>query len=197
VFGSITRYAPTPLEVMRNPWIQWTVLLPREVNDARYDDVRAAGAEALRVLGLDTGMCHLEWFRRRDGTLAISEVAARPPGAQITTLISRAYQFDAVHAWARLVILDEFDAPTEPAYAAGAAYLRGQGYGRVRAVHGLDEIELELGELVTDARIPRVGQERGKSYEGEGFIIVRHPETAVVEAALRRIVSLARVELAE
>ena len=197
VFSSVTRYSPTPLEVMRTPWIQWNVLLPREVRAAEYDDIRAAGAEALRVLGLETGMCHLEWFRRRDGTIAISEVAARPPGAQITTLVSRAFEFDAVDAWARLMIFERFDGPTEPRYAAGAAYLRGQGTGRVRAVHGLGVVERELGALITDARIPQPGQERAKSYEGEGFLIVRHPETAVVEAALRRIVSTVRVELAE
>jgi hypothetical protein len=33
------------------------------------------------------------------------------------------------------------------------------------------------------------------SYEGEGFIIVRHPQTSVVADALKRIVSTVRVEL--
>ena len=32
-------------------------------------------------------------------------------------------------------------------------------------------------------------------YEGDGYAIVRHPETAVVEEALKRIVSRVRVEL--
>ena len=56
-------------------------------------------------------------------------------------------------------------------------------------------IERELGHLVTDARLPRAGQEKATSYEGEGFIVVRHPETKVVEEALRRIISTVRVEL--
>jgi len=34
------------------------------------------------------------------------------------------------------------------------------------------------------------------SYEGDGFVIVRHPDTAVVENALIEIVSTIRVELA-
>ncbi|MEJ7810588.1 MAG: ATP-grasp domain-containing protein [Gemmatimonadaceae bacterium] len=198
VFHSITRYAPTPLEVMRSPWIQWTVVLPREVDAPAYDDIRQAGSRALEVLGMETGMCHLEWFRRRDGSLAISEVAARPPGAQITTLISRAHDFDSVAAWARLVVFDTFDTPVERRYAAGAAYLRGQGDGgRVRAVFGLDQVQRELGHLVTDARVPQPGQPRAATYEGEGFVIVRHPETAVVADAVRRIVSTVRVELGE
>ena len=196
VFHSLTEYHPTPLEVMQTPWMQWTVVLPREVDDPRYDDIRAAAARALDALGMETGMCHMEWFRRRDGSLAISEAAARPPGAQITTLISRAHDWDAVGAYARLMIFDEIDPPTERRYAVGAAYLRGQGHGaRVKAVHGIDVVERELGHLATDAKLPEPGQPRALSYEGEGYIIVRHPETRVVREAVQRIVSVVRVEL--
>lgn len=196
VFHSITRYDPTPLEVMRTPWIQWMVLLPREIDGPWYDDIRDVAGRALTVLGMRTGMCHLEWFRRADHSLAISEVAARPPGAQFTTLISRAHDIDAMGAWARLMVFDRFDEPMVRRYAAGAAYLRGQGAGaHVHAVRGLDTVWDELGDLITDARIPVVGQAKAASYEGEGFIIVRDPETAVVADALRRIVSLARVDL--
>ena len=79
LWHSLTRYLPNPLDVVRNPWIQWCVLLPKEVEDPRYDDVRKAGYAALQALGMDTGMSHMEWFRRPDGRLAISEIAARPP----------------------------------------------------------------------------------------------------------------------
>ena len=40
-----------------------------------------------------------------------------------------------------------------------------------------------------------VGQAPAGGYEGEGFIILRHRETAVVEQALQTIVDLIRVEL--
>ncbi len=194
LWHSLTHYHPTPLEVVRNPWIQWRIVLPREVDDARYDDIREAGARALEALGMDTGLTHLEWFRRADGSVAVSEVGARPPGAQITTLVSRAHDFDFLHAWARVMVYGEFE-PPERRYAAGAAFLRGQGSGRVVTIHGLDEAEREFGHLVTDAKIPQVGQEPSRSYEGEGYIIVRHPETEVVEEALLRLVSLVHVEL--
>ncbi|HEY2805925.1 MAG TPA: ATP-grasp domain-containing protein [Gemmatimonadales bacterium] len=192
---SLTHYYPTPLEVLRNPWMQWCVVLPREADDQRYDDIRQAATRALEVLGMDTGLTHLEWFRRQDGSVAISEVAARPPGAQITTLISRAHDFDFVGAWARLMVYGTFDAPPRR-YAVGAAYLRGQGKGRVRAIHGLDVVRQELGGLLVDAKLPQPGQEPTGSYEGEGFIILRHPETSVVEQALHRLISVVRVELA-
>jgi biotin carboxylase len=194
VWHSLTHYYPTPLEVVRNPWIQWRVLLPREVDDARYDDIRAAAERALSALGMGTGLTHLEWFRRADGTVAVSEVGARPPGAQITTLVSRAHDFDFLHAWARVMVYGEFE-PPERRYAAGAAFLRGQGRGRVRAVHGLEQAERELGDLVTDVKLPQIGQEQSPGYEGEGYVILRHPDTNVVRDALLHLVSIVRVEL--
>jgi len=194
IWHSLTHYYPSPLEVLRNPWIQWCLVLPREVAEPRYDDIRTAGFRALQVLGMETGLTHMEWFRRPDGTIAISEVAARPPGAQIMTVISRAHDFDAVAEWARLMVFDEFEAPPRR-YSVGAAYLRGQGNGRVRAIHGLDQVERELGSLVVDFKLPTPGQVPTGSYEGEGFIIVRHPETAVVQQALQRLISTVRVEL--
>lgn len=194
VWHSLTHYYPTPLEVIRNPWIQWCLLLPREIDGPQYDDIREAAGAALEALGMDTGLSHMEWFRRRDGSVAISEVGARPPGAQITTLVSRAHDIDFLHAWARVMIYGEFETP-ERRYAAGAAFLRGQGSGRVVAIHGLEQAGLELGELVTDVKLPEVGQTPMGSYEGEGYVLLRHPETEVVKEALQRLISIVRVEL--
>src|SRR5579864_542186 len=196
VWHSISRYLPTPLEVIENPWIQWAVLLPRDISGAEYDPIRSDGLRGLRALGLRTGLTHMEWFRRPAGDIAISEVAARPPGAQFTSLLSYAHDVDMYTAWAQLEILGEF-APPERRYAVGAAYLRGQGSGSVVAVHGLDRLQRELGELVIEADLPHRGQSPSGTYEGEGHVILRHPDTAVVEAGLRRVIELARVELGE
>jgi biotin carboxylase len=194
VWHSLTHYSPTPLRVVENPWIQWCLVLPREVDAPVYDDIRSAARTALDALGMTTGLSHMEWFRRADGRIAISEVAARPPGAQITTLVSRAHDIDFVLAWVRLMVFGTFE-PPERKYAAGAAFLRGQGQGRVRAVHGWDQVQRELGPMITDARMPAPGATPSPSYEGDGFIIVRHKETRVVEEAVARIVSLIRVEV--
>jgi len=97
---------------------------------------------------------------------------------------------------AELVILGTFQVP-ERRYAAGTAYLRGQGRGRVRAVHGVDELQQEIGHLVVEARLPEPGQPASSGYEGEGYIIVRDPDTEVVRDALRRIINRIRIELVE
>jgi len=195
VWHSISRYHPSPLEVLREPWIQWCVLLPRRIDGPEYAVIRRDGFAALNALGLTTGFAHMEWFLREGGEVAISEVGARPPGAQFTTLISYAHDADFYRVWARLAALDQF-APPERKYAVGCAYLRGQGQGHVQQVLGLDRVAQELGPLVVEARLPRAGQAPAGTYEGEGFIIVRHPETRVVEDALNTIVSNIRVELA-
>ncbi len=195
VWHSLSRYDPTPLEVLRHPWIQWCVVVPREIDDPCYDDVRTAGFRALAVLGMETGVSHMEWFRRPDGSLAISEIAARPPGAQFCSLISWAHDFDFYRAWARVAVLEEFEAPARH-FAAGAAYLRGQGTGRVAAIRGLEEAQRELGPLVVEARLPREGQSPSGTYEGEGYVILRHRSTRVVEEGLRRLLALVHVELA-
>lgn len=194
VWHSISRYYPTPLEVVENPWIQWCVLLPREVSGPEFDPIREAGFRAVQSLGLGTGLTHMEWFRRRNGSIAISEVAARPPGAQFTTLISYAHDFDLYRAWARLMVFEEFDMPQRK-WAVGVAFLRGQGRGRVRGITGIEKIAGEITPLLVEVKMPQEGQSASGTYEGDGYVIVRHPETQVVEKALSMLVSNIRVEL--
>jgi len=191
---TINHYIPAPLEVMSNPWIQWRVILRKEITGKSFDDIRSAGHKALDTLGMKTGLSHMEWFRRKDGSIAISEVAARPPGAQFTTLISRACDFDVVRAWTRLMIYDENVIP-KISYSSGAAYLRGQGTGKVARITGLEEIRTKYNDIITDIRIPKIGQEASPSYEGEGFIILRHPDSKIVDEALKDIVENVRVDL--
>ena len=194
VFHSISSYAPTPLDVMETPWIQWTVLLPRSMDAPEFAAIKQAGPKALSALGMVTGMTHMEWFRRTDGTIAISEVAARPPGAQFTSLLSYSHDMDLYRAWAEVCVFERFD-PPERRFATGAAYLRGQGAGKVVDVKGVADLQKELGELVVDSRLPQRGQPKATSYEGEGYIILRHPETTVVAEGLKRIVSTLHVQL--
>lgn len=192
LWSSISHYFPGPLEVVREPWIQWCVMIPREVDSPRYANIHQIAQAALSALGMQTGLSHMEWFRREDGTLAVSEVGCRPPGAQFTSLISWAHDFDLYRAWAEVLIHGRFEVP-ERRYAAGAAYLRGMGIGKVAEVQGLDAIAKSLGDVVVEAKLPQPGQSPKGGYEGEGHIIVRHPETEVVKEALRRIISTVQV----
>ncbi len=204
VFHNVCCYSPTPLEVLQNPWIQWCVVLPKDLGGPEFQDIHRVGPRALSMLGMWTGMSHMEWFRRKNGGIAISEVAARPPGAQFMSLMSHVCGTDLYAAFAQLMVFETFTPPPRR-FAAGAAYLRGQfppGSGGagvkepvVRAVHGLDEVQQRLGDLIVEARLPAPGRPPSTSYEGDGYIIVRHPDTRVVTEAVQRIVATVRVEL--
>jgi hypothetical protein len=153
-------------------------------------------AAAPSPITLRDALSHMEWFRRPDGSVAVSEVGARPPGAQISSMLGYVHDVDFYRVWTELVILDRFE-PPERKFAAGTAYLRGQGRGRVRAVRGVEELQRRIGHLVVEAKLPEPGQPASSSYEGEGWVIVRHPDTAVVQDALRQIVEGIRVDLVE
>jgi ATP-grasp domain-containing protein len=193
-FHSLSRYYPTPLEVMETPWIQWVCVLPREITGPAWADATELGVRAVTALGLDTGFTHMEWFRRDDGSLAIGEIAARPPGANIVRMNGFAHDADMYRAWARAVVDDGFDGPFARKYAVGCAYLRGVGRGRVLRVTGVDRAQELVGRHVVEARLPEPGAPRSDSYEGDGHVIVRHPDTEVVTAAMKTIIETIQVQ---
>lgn len=195
-FQSATRYYPTPLEVMETPWIQWVVVLPRVIDGPDYADARALGVKAVQALGLETGMTHMEWFRRDDGSIAIGEIAARPPGANIVRLNSFAHDADMYRAWAHAVVDNAFDGPYERKYAVGCAFLRGGGRGRVVGVRGVDRANEQVGRLVVESKLPQVGAPKSDSYEGDGYVIVRDPDTEVVKKAMTTIIETIQVDYA-
>src|SRR5262249_17291040 len=185
---------PTPLEVMETPWIQWVVVLPKTIDGSEWADTTDLGIRAVHALGLDTGFTHMEWFRRDDDSLAIGEIAARPPGANIVRMTGFAYDTEMYRAWARAVVDDAFDGPFERTYAVGCAYLRGVGRGRVLRVTGVDRAQQLVGRHVVEARLPQLGSPRSDSYEGDGHVIVRHPDTAVVEQALKTVIETIQIQ---
>jgi len=193
-FHSLSRYYPTPLEVMETPWIQWVCVLPRDISAPEWADATELGVRAVTALGLDTGFTHMEWFRRDDGSLAIGEIAARPPGANIVRMNGFAHDADMYRAWARAVVDDGFDGPFVRKYAVGCAYLRGVGRGRVLRVTGVDRAQELVGRHVVEARLPEPGAPRSDSYEGDGHVIVRHPDTEVVTAAMKTIIETIQVQ---
>ena len=190
---SISHYLPTCLEAVENPWIQWCCLLPRDVSGREYDQARRIGWGAIEALGLRDGVTHMEWFQRPDGSLAIGEIAQRPPGANISLMTGLAHDFDLYRAWARAVVDGVFEAKTERKYAVGSAFLRGMGHGRVAHVTGVRETHEAVGRYIAEAKLPTLGAMRSDSYEGDGYIVVRDPDTEVVKKALKFIIETIRV----
>jgi biotin carboxylase len=189
---SISHYLPSCLDVLENDWIQWCCLLPREIG-AEYNEARKIGFGAIEALGLDDGFTHMEWFQREDGSLVIGEIAQRPPGANITRMTGLAHDIDPYRAWARAVVNGSADERWDRKYAVGCAYLRGQGQGRVSNVTGIHETYNAIKEVLVEADLPTVGKPKSDSYEGDGYVIVRHPDTEVVKRALKIVVETMRI----
>lgn len=195
VWWSSTFYLPGPLAVLENPWMQYCLLLPREEVMPHTAAFRDTNFRALQALGMQNGLSHMEWFLRGNGRVYIGEVGARPPGANILLVNEAAYETDMWAKWARLMVHRTWDMPKRK-YAAGCAFIRGQGRGNmIKALHGVDAVNEKIGKYVVKAQLPRVGQPHSHHYEGDGWVVVRHPETAGVVEALRTVVTELRVEL--
>jgi phosphoribosylaminoimidazole carboxylase (NCAIR synthetase) len=200
VWRSGTRYLPTPLEVLENAWIQYCVLLPRETENTEWTRFAPTNTLALSALFGDaattaagTAITHMEWFLRDDGTALVNEVGARPPGVGIMPLMGLAHETDFFQDWAELVAFDRFT-PKPRRWAAGAAFLRGQGAGdRVVSVTGLTEAVAKAGDALVEIRAPRVGQARGAGYEGEGWAYVKHATTEGAKQALLALIQTIQV----
>jgi len=109
-------------------------------------------------------------------------------------LHSRAFDCNLYEEWIRLMVYDQFSVPTQR-YACGVAFLQAQGYGVIKHVIGLDEVLRECSALITDVQPPKLHAAPTGTYEGDGFIIVRHEETTKVEQALEYIINTVRVTL--
>ncbi|MCA9567444.1 MAG: ATP-grasp domain-containing protein [Myxococcales bacterium] len=195
VWRTSTYYLPGPLKVLENPWMQYCVLLPKETQPhlERFAPINTA---ALQALGMQTGLSHMEWFLRADGTPVVNEVGARPPGVNIMRLNSITAGYDTWKAWLEIQCFGTWNMPQERTCAAGCAFLRGQGRGRrVARVEGVDALVRSLGASFVDAKWPVPGQPRSSGYEGEGWVIVRADTTDAAVQALRAVVTQVHVVL--
>lgn len=196
VWHSSTYYLPGPLAVLENPWMQYCLLLPRERTQPHVETFRETNARALTALGMVNGLSHMEWFLTRDGRALVSEVGARPPGANIMTINGHAHDVDMWAMWARLQVERVWEVP-ERKYAVGCAFLRAQGRGTsIGRVSGIEAAQERVGALVVDHKLPESGKPRSAHYEGDGWVIVRHPDTQTVVEALRVLVTTITIEAA-
>ena len=197
VWSSGTYYLNRPLEVLEHPWMQYCVLLPREEALPAFQAFQPTNHAALQALGMGTGLTHMEWFLREDGSHVVSEVGARPPGVHIMPLMSLAYEQDFIALWTRLMVHQTWPKNLVRKWATGAAFFRAQGRGRrVAEVRGVAQAWAQVGHLVVESHLPRVGQARVASYEGEGYAIVRAADTSAVRDALRTLVTHVQIRCA-
>jgi ATP-grasp domain len=192
-FHSVCCYRPSILEALENSQVQWTCVMPRDITGDEYSDFIRQGLRAVRALAVGNAMTHMEGFLLEDGGVSFIDATLRPAGARIAPMLAFAYDIDPYMAWARVAVDGCFDGPWERKYAVGTIFLRGLGEGKVESVEGLEAVRQQVGELVADARLPRVGATKSTTYTGDGYITIRHPETRVVEDALQLIAHIVSI----
>jgi len=192
-FNSICYYRPSILEALENPEIQWTCVMPRDITGNLYHDFIQQGLAAVRALSVGNAMTHMEGFLYAEGGHSFTDATLRPAGARIGPMLAFAYDIDPYLAWARAVVDGCFDGPWERKYAVGTIFLRGPGSGLVERVDGVDAMKRQVGELLVEVRLPRVGAAKSDTYTGDGFITVRHHEERAVADALDMIAQTVRI----
>lgn len=193
VWHSSTRYLPSPLAVIENRGEHFAVVLPRERASVEATGAARIAAKAVRALGLRSGVCHVEWFRRADGVVLMSEAAARVPSASISTLAQLADGTHLINLWVRLLVTGKVEVPPRRRFAAAVIFLRGSGRGRIRAVKGLSAVAREFGSLIVAADYPTVGDVIERDWDGNGSILFLGRQTHTVVAATERARNTIRI----
>jgi hypothetical protein len=68
------------------------------------------------------------------------------------------------------------------------------GRGRVAAVTGMHETHEAVGKWIVEANVPNLGAPKSDGYEGDGYVIVRDPDTEVVRGAMKTIIETIQVQ---
>lgn len=190
-FHSVCCYQPSILEAVEDTQIQWSCVMPRDM--APYENFIEQGLKAVRALSVGNAMTHMEGFIDTNGQPWFHDATLRPAGARIAPMLAHAYDIDPYRAWARVAVDGAFDGPWERKYAVGTIFLRGLGSGSVHEVNGVERVQHEFGDMIAEARWPRVGARKSATYTGDGYLTIRHPETAVVQQSLRSIAQLVKI----
>ena len=196
VWSSIADYQPPPLEVLRNPWIQWTVMLPRDISGPSTPaSTRSArprcgpsGSATRSPTWSGSAGRTARWRSRRSRPGPRERSSPRCTATPTTSTCSRPGR-----SWSCSTGSIRPSAATPAGRRTCAAWARG-GCAPSTVSRSCSS---DLGHLVVESRLPQPGQPAASDYLGEGYVMVRDAETEVVREALRRIIGGVRVELVE
>ncbi len=179
LFDHIAWYRPKPLIARHVEWITPQIVSLRQIEAAHLEAGRAMGRAVLDALGHRTGFTHMEWFRKADGEVVFSEIAARPAGSRSVDAMNFACDVDLFVGWAEAIVHGRLSQPIQRRYNAALLFKRARGSGTIQRILGLDSVMARFGEHIVALELPRPGTPRGAWREhltAEGWLIVRHPD---------------------
>lgn len=174
----------------------WASLVPAPLAEAEREAVQDLAEAARQALGIDRGMTHLEAFLTPEGPV-FGEMAARPPGGHLTTLIRHAYGFDPWEGVLQAELGEPLDLPPRARQSA-AVWIVHPGPGVVQVAEGAAGArELEgVEEVVLRAEVGSTVGERVGTGEEVGHVVCTGATAAEAEARVRAARDVLRVEVA-
>ncbi|MSQ02603.1 MAG: ATP-grasp domain-containing protein [Myxococcales bacterium] len=181
LYQSVCRYEPVVLVARRNEWISPIIQALRSHDGPNEAAGVRLGRAAVRALGMGTGITHMEWFRKADGTAIFGEIACRPPGANMVDLMNFADDGDLYLDWARAVVHGTLPERRPRGYSSAIVFKRAQGTGRVTQIDGLEAFVTRHRKWIARVDLLPVGAERRdwtQTFLADGNLVVRHPDDA-------------------
>ena len=163
----------------------WASVVPAPLPEADRAAVRSVAETAARAFGVTRGMTHLEVFLTPDGPV-FGEMAARPPGGHLMTLIRHAYGVDP---WEAVLEVERGERPALPEAPAQAAavWILHPGAGTVREADGVEAAQALPGVEAVALRVAPgdVVRPRGGTGEEVGHVVVTGETAAEAAARVR------------
>ncbi len=172
----------------------WASLVPAPLGED-VETVRAFADAARRALGVGTGMTHVELFLTPEGPV-FGELAVRPPGGHLMTLIRHAYGFDPWEAVLRVAVGEPVAVPADVRRVA-AAWILHPGAGTVRSVGEVEGARSMAGveEIVLRVGVGDLVHARAGTGEEVGHLICTGATAAEAEARVRAARDVLQVEV--
>ena len=113
-------------------------------------------------------------------------------GLKITEATGLIHDQDAHVAWAKLMVFIDLMDLESPKICCNC-FLRAQGGQRISGVYGLDSAQQKMGEMVVDRKLPTVGAAVNRSYEGDGWVLIKGEDDRRVKRAALDLITTVKV----
>jgi biotin carboxylase len=179
VFESVTQYFPKPLIARNEQWVSPAQITFADPHTPETMPGIELGRAVLSALGMRTGFCHMEWYRKPGGEAVFGEIAARSGGGHLVDMMNWANDVDVYREWARSVCWRSFEAQPARRYHVAMVFKRAEGEGRIRRIENLDAIRAACGSAWVGDHLAPIGTPRRhwrQSVVGDGGVALRHAD---------------------
>jgi hypothetical protein len=174
----ISHYYPNVLPALNDRRVSPQIASTNRVDLGSYDELKEMGRKVIKVLDIETGATHMEWFFGPKG-LKFSEIGSRPPGERIWDLYSVGNEMDLYREWAMVVAHGRRGSRPSRRYATGSIQVRPNRDGHIVGYDGVREVLERCGPFLTEHRLPPLGSPTDpvhKGYYNNVWFRLRHPD---------------------